>query len=82
MVRRTLCDHVFHVECMEEWCKTKLVCPMCRDGLDAESLKERRKERVEGRGRAYRIVWGGGGGKAGAEGRRRRKEKYTLNWRG
>ena len=43
MVRRTLCDHIFHVECMEEWCKTKLVCPMCRDGLDAESLKERRK---------------------------------------
>lgn len=29
----TPCNHIFHSECLEEWMKTRLVCPYCREGL-------------------------------------------------
>ncbi|ODV78883.1 uncharacterized protein CANTADRAFT_90001 [Suhomyces tanzawaensis NRRL Y-17324] len=29
----TPCHHIFHAECMENWMKYKLQCPVCREGL-------------------------------------------------
>lgn len=29
----TPCNHIFHSECLEEWMKTRLICPYCREGL-------------------------------------------------
>jgi hypothetical protein len=29
----TPCRHVFHTECMEEWMRTRLQCPVCRNPL-------------------------------------------------
>jgi hypothetical protein len=29
----TPCRHVFHTECMEQWMRTKLQCPVCRNPL-------------------------------------------------
>lgn len=29
----TPCRHVFHTECLEDWMKYKLQCPVCRNGL-------------------------------------------------
>lgn len=33
VVRRTVCHHVFHKECLDEWCLKNLSCPMCRTDL-------------------------------------------------
>tara|TARA_Y100001938_G_C7801073_1_gene287124 strand:+ start:114 stop:518 length:405 start_codon:yes stop_codon:yes gene_type:complete len=27
------CNHIFHQECIEEWCKTGKTCPLCRFSL-------------------------------------------------
>ncbi|KAL9109881.1 MAG: hypothetical protein Q9227_005584 [Pyrenula ochraceoflavens] len=29
----TPCRHIFHSGCLEEWMKSRLVCPICREGL-------------------------------------------------
>lgn len=29
----TPCFHIFHTECLEDWMKYKLQCPVCRNGL-------------------------------------------------
>lgn len=29
----TLCKHIFHKECIEEWAKNSSICPMCRQSL-------------------------------------------------
>ena len=31
----TPCGHVFHMKCLEEWGRLRLVCPVCRMGLPA-----------------------------------------------
>ena len=30
------CNHIYHAECIKEWCKTKLSCPMCRSGIQCK----------------------------------------------
>ena len=29
----TPCRHIFHANCLQEWMKSRLVCPICREGL-------------------------------------------------
>ncbi|XP_067948828.1 uncharacterized protein [Watersipora subatra] len=29
----TLCKHIFHKECIEEWAKNSIICPMCRQSM-------------------------------------------------
>lgn len=33
-------EHVFHTECLREWCGRKATCPLCRGGLDQQVLAE------------------------------------------
>lgn len=37
---RTDCDHHFHVECLEQWAKSHLDCPMCRTKLGDENNED------------------------------------------
>ncbi|KAK3240963.1 hypothetical protein CYMTET_49231 [Cymbomonas tetramitiformis] len=32
------CDHVFHVECIDDWLRRNLTCPLCRVPLEQELL--------------------------------------------
>ena len=41
MVRRSPCGHIFHADCVDEWCKVKLICPMCREPLDENAILKR-----------------------------------------
>ena len=41
-VRRTICSHIFHADCMDVWCRKNITCPMCREPLDQESLQKRK----------------------------------------
>lgn len=34
MVRRLVCHHVYHSECIEEWLKKKKVCPKCQHPIN------------------------------------------------
>jgi hypothetical protein len=38
-VRKTVCGHVFHQDCLDEWCKTNLSCPICRRSFELAELK-------------------------------------------
>ncbi|KAL4499033.1 hypothetical protein ABPG72_016935 [Tetrahymena utriculariae] len=40
LVRVTICQHVFHNECLEEWLKKQQNCPSCRQELTLQRLKE------------------------------------------
>ncbi|KAL4449988.1 hypothetical protein ABPG74_015107 [Tetrahymena malaccensis] len=40
LVRVTICHHVFHNECLEEWLKKQQNCPSCRQELTLQRLKE------------------------------------------
>ena len=37
------CGHIFHKYCLAEWFDRSTLCPVCRDSLDEEDLKEYRK---------------------------------------
>lgn len=39
-VRKTICGHVFHQDCLDEWCKANLNCPICRKSFRIEQLKD------------------------------------------
>ncbi|EAS00893.3 zinc finger, C3HC4 type (RING finger) protein (macronuclear) [Tetrahymena thermophila SB210] len=39
-VRVTICQHIFHHECLEEWLKKQQNCPSCRQELTLQRLKE------------------------------------------
>ncbi|KRX11009.1 hypothetical protein PPERSA_03067 [Pseudocohnilembus persalinus] len=43
-VRRTLCFHVFHDECIVTWWKKNNNCPACRKILNKESVKNQNQE--------------------------------------
>jgi hypothetical protein len=44
-VRKTICAHVFHTGCLDEWCIKNLSCPMCRTEFSREKLAEMRVEK-------------------------------------
>jgi hypothetical protein len=33
-MRKTVCNHIFHQECLDEWCKSNLNCPICRRSFE------------------------------------------------
>jgi len=37
-VSSTVCGHVFHDECLQNWLKEKKLCPQCRSSVNAPSL--------------------------------------------
>jgi hypothetical protein len=44
MVRNTVCGHLFHSKCIDEWCAKNLSCPICRTNLSRENILELRNE--------------------------------------
>lgn len=38
MVRATICKHIFHKACLEEWLKVREYCPLCRCQLNRKYL--------------------------------------------
>ena len=38
-IRVTICRHLFHLECIDSWCKKSVTCPVCRQELDRESCE-------------------------------------------
>ncbi len=38
VVRKTPCDHIFHVECIDRWCLKNLSCPLCRTELNPSNI--------------------------------------------
>jgi hypothetical protein len=38
-LRKTVCGHIFHQECLDEWCKSNLNCPICRKSFEEAALK-------------------------------------------
>jgi hypothetical protein len=43
-VRKVVCMHIFHTECIDEWCAKTLSCPVCRLELSLESILAKKKE--------------------------------------
>jgi hypothetical protein len=39
-LRKTVCGHVFHQDCLDEWCKSNINCPICRKSFDQNILRE------------------------------------------
>jgi hypothetical protein len=37
-VRTTPCDHAFHTNCLDYWCRQNLSCPVCRSDLSADAI--------------------------------------------
>jgi hypothetical protein len=44
IVRKSICGHVFHRECLDEWCLKNLSCPMCRTDLSHINILKLRIE--------------------------------------
>ena len=44
-MRVTVCDHVFHSACIDEWCKKNLTCPNCRTDLSYNNILDVRQEK-------------------------------------
>lgn len=42
VIRETICHHIFHKYCIDQWCKKAegINCPMCRTELDYENVKK------------------------------------------
>jgi hypothetical protein len=40
LVRKTICDHLFHKECLEQWLKKHENCPICRKNLSKKDLED------------------------------------------
>lgn len=34
-VRKTVCKHIFHLECIDEWTSINNVCPLCKSDMNA-----------------------------------------------
>lgn len=39
-VRKSICGHIFHEWCLNDWLSKKWVCPFCRKGLGKVELVE------------------------------------------
>ena len=44
-MRVTVCEHVFHSACIDEWCRKNLTCPNCRTDLSYKNILEVRQEK-------------------------------------
>lgn len=38
LVRKTICGHIFHQECLDKWCSSKMSCPICRTSLEIDGM--------------------------------------------
>jgi hypothetical protein len=38
IIRLTVCNHIFHSKCIDEWCIKNLICPMCRTDLSSNNI--------------------------------------------
>lgn len=45
MVRTTPCGHVFHGDCIDQWCMKNMSCPICRTDLTSENIIEVRNQK-------------------------------------
>lgn len=49
-VRLSMCGHLFHMDCIDEWITKHASCPYCRHGLTESDMKkgmiEEMKERI------------------------------------
>lgn len=36
--RKLKCNHIFHVECIDNWLSDNVTCPMCRDKISDENV--------------------------------------------
>ncbi|CAD8049293.1 unnamed protein product [Paramecium primaurelia] len=43
LVRMTYCEHIFHSTCLEKWMKNNKACPLCRAGLDTQTIQSKKK---------------------------------------
>ncbi|CAG9325864.1 unnamed protein product [Blepharisma stoltei] len=39
-VRKLICEHIFHVKCIDEWTQTNAKCPLCKKVLNGENQDE------------------------------------------
>jgi hypothetical protein len=39
-IRKTVCGHIFHQECLDVWCRANLNCPICRKSFELARLKD------------------------------------------
>lgn len=37
-IRTTICSHIFHSQCLDQWCIKNLICPMCRTDLSPGNI--------------------------------------------
>ncbi|CAD8140344.1 unnamed protein product [Paramecium pentaurelia] len=41
-VRITYCEHIFHVNCLQNWMKKNKICPLCRAALDTITIQSKK----------------------------------------
>lgn len=41
-IRTTICGHMFHSHCIDEWCLKNLICPLCRTELTPSNIIQQR----------------------------------------
>ncbi|CAK69365.1 unnamed protein product (macronuclear) [Paramecium tetraurelia] len=43
-VRITYCEHIFHVNCLQNWMRKNKICPLCRASLDTITIQSKRQD--------------------------------------
>ncbi|CAD8131625.1 unnamed protein product [Paramecium octaurelia] len=43
-VRITYCEHIFHVNCLQNWMRKSRVCPLCRASLDTITIQSKKND--------------------------------------
>lgn len=46
-IRDTPCGHMFHVECIDQWCLKNLNCPLCRTDLSSNNIMSLKLEKAK-----------------------------------